>query len=154
MAIATTAIAAASIEWRVLAATRYRDHRIVPQNDALRAKEGTIMGHVNVTKKGIYEPTTARALAWSEHNLQKAPRSRKFSFREYEYGTPPAPGHSSCTEQTAKMRNAEPKKHESAVQALHPPQRHPALFAASGVLRQRIRRSTIHCIITSLIDED
>ena len=28
----------------------------------------------------------------------------------------------------------EPEQHECAVQALQPPQRHPALFAASGVL--------------------
>ena len=33
-----------------------------------------------------------------------------------------------------KDEQPEPKQHECAVQALHPPQRHPALFAASGVL--------------------
>ena len=35
-----------------------------------------------------------------------------------------------------KDKQPEPDQHECAVQALHPPQRHPALFAASGVLLQ------------------
>ena len=35
-----------------------------------------------------------------------------------------------------KDEQPEPEQHECAVQALQPPQRHPALFAASGALLQ------------------
>ena len=106
-----------------------------------------IKGHINVAKKGIYEPGHLLSTNGELHEVASSASGSMNTGRRLHPD-------SSCTEQTAKMRNAEPKKHESAVQALHPPLRHPALFAASGVLRQRIRRSTIHCIITSLIDED